>query len=425
MNIRLRIISGTFANSAGIVLSAVLQLVTVPILVHAWGQEKYGLWIMLTTVPTYFALTDLGFIQAATTDMTMEEARGKRDSVLCTFQSIWILISATVTIVFIMFLAFFIFLKYVFTNINSYWIIENLEIILSLVAYAGIALISRVTLAGFRSTGNYAFGTLIFDTFVMLEGVAGLLAAHFGGGFEIVIAVLIGGRLCSMSIFYKLLRHRVPWLYLGVREAKIEVLKRLLRPAITALSIPVALAINLQGAVLVLGAVLSPSAVALYTPVRTIGRVTIQLIGSVNRATMPEIAGAKGRGAQVSLQRLFKLNAALVIVILIPGGILFAIFGSRIVELWTAGQIVPSQPFVAMMAVAMMIHGTWYFTTNILLATNSHDKISPAMIFCSILSLVIMFYASYYFGIFGAAVGSAISELCYAVIILPIAKRVL
>src|SRR5689334_17280580 len=96
MSVARRLIGGTAANALSITMSAILQLAAVPILTAAWGVSQYGVWLMLTTIPTYFALTDLGFIQAATADMTMHHARNQQDAVVRVFQSIAVLVSLLV-----------------------------------------------------------------------------------------------------------------------------------------------------------------------------------------------------------------------------------------------------------------------------------------------------------------------------------------
>ncbi len=86
-----RLIGNGLANAGSIFWITVLQIVTVPVLVHAWGVNAYGVWLMITTIPTYFALSDLGFAAAATSDMTIAFARGERHRVVVTFQSVLLL----------------------------------------------------------------------------------------------------------------------------------------------------------------------------------------------------------------------------------------------------------------------------------------------------------------------------------------------
>ena len=54
-----RIARGLAANIAGTVLTVIIQLVSVPVLLGAWGVDVYGEWLILSAVPLYLALSDL------------------------------------------------------------------------------------------------------------------------------------------------------------------------------------------------------------------------------------------------------------------------------------------------------------------------------------------------------------------------------
>ena len=47
------------------------QLLTVPLLLMAWGPERFGAWIMMATIAAYLSLADLGFTGVALNRMIM------------------------------------------------------------------------------------------------------------------------------------------------------------------------------------------------------------------------------------------------------------------------------------------------------------------------------------------------------------------
>lgn len=408
----------SIANAAGIGMAALVQIISIPVLISAWGAEKYGLWAMLTTIPTYFALTDLGFVQAATSDMTMETARGNREKANATFQSIWLMFLCVCGGSFLLAgISLFLLSGHPFSV--SSWLTENSLIIFLLILFSGLTLISRVTVAGFRASGLYAQGTIYYDSLVFVETLLMLATVHAGGGFEAAIYTLLMARVCNIILIYIILRRHVPWLYYGAEKASVLELKRLFKPAIGAMAIPVALAINIQGMVLIVGAVISPAAVAIYTPVRTASRLLIQIIGVVNRATMPAISASKAQGKAENFAQMIRINMRMIMFMLVPGGILFAITGPRIVSLWTDGHIVPDQTFVFLMALAMIIHGCWYFFSNIMLSTNSHTGFSTKIFLSSVICTVISYFCAKYFGLTGAAVALLTSEIICIFFVIP------
>src|ERR1700693_4636189 len=81
------------ANALGPVVTAIIQLGSVPIFLHAWGAAKYGDWLLLSAIPSYLSLSDLGFGDASGSDMCMRVAAGDRHGAIETFQSSWVLLT--------------------------------------------------------------------------------------------------------------------------------------------------------------------------------------------------------------------------------------------------------------------------------------------------------------------------------------------
>src|SRR6202140_4262382 len=91
--VRARLARGLSATALSPIVTAVIQLSTVPCLLHFWGAAKYGDWLILSAIPSYLSLSDLGFGDASGSDMTMRVAAGDRHGAIETFQSSWVLLS--------------------------------------------------------------------------------------------------------------------------------------------------------------------------------------------------------------------------------------------------------------------------------------------------------------------------------------------
>src|ERR1700694_284726 len=91
--LRRRLLRGFGATALGPVVGAIVQLSSVPVMLHVWGAAKYGDWLILFAIPSYLTLSDLGFGDASGSDMTMRVAAGDRQGAIETFQSSWVLLS--------------------------------------------------------------------------------------------------------------------------------------------------------------------------------------------------------------------------------------------------------------------------------------------------------------------------------------------
>eukprot|EP01035_Chromulina_nebulosa_P019690 gene19690-25610_t len=379
----------TVANGVGIALNLSVQLISVAVLATQWGVDKYGTWLLFTTIPTYLALTDLGFFQAATNDIAIQVGAGDQNAALRTFHSITALFAVTCSIVI------------------------SVASICALMLYYGIVQSptwTRVPLAAFRGTGNYARGSLLFDTCGFLEVCSMLVSVLCGAGFIGAITTSIAIRILILIIYNILLVKTVPWITLGVKNASSADIGRLFYPAVGALGLPAALTINLQGTLLIIGALISPAAVAIFGTVRTATRIVVQVSAVVNRATMPEVSKSIGSQSNESLKKIIGINILVISLILIPGGIFFSLTGVALVKLWSNGHIVPSIEFVALMSVAMVIHGIWYMISNLILAANEHLAMTAKLLLASAGSVGFVAVGCRLAGLNGAAFGLGIGE---------------
>ena len=88
-----RLFLGFLSNLISKFAASIIQLVQVPVFLHFWSVPLYGEWMIVTAIPTYLSLSNMGFGNVAGNEMTMMTARGDRKSALGVFQSCWWLIS--------------------------------------------------------------------------------------------------------------------------------------------------------------------------------------------------------------------------------------------------------------------------------------------------------------------------------------------
>ena len=89
-----RLVRAFAAQGFAQVTNLVIQFGQVPLFLNFWGTSLYGQWLILSTLPSYFSLSDLGFASAAGTEMNLRVSRGDREGALKVFQSAWVLVTA-------------------------------------------------------------------------------------------------------------------------------------------------------------------------------------------------------------------------------------------------------------------------------------------------------------------------------------------
>lgn len=407
-SLKKKLATGVAANTLGKVYIAILQLVSVPAFISAWGIEIYGVWLMLTAIPTYLALSDFGFSQAATASMTMGNARGHREEVLRTYQSLQLILCAASGIIVLIALIGIALTR--FLDLPQFF--EYGGPLLAIATYSAIAQFSRAPLSGLHSTGHYAFGTSVFDTLVFIEGLAAVAVALWGGGILSSALTLVILRLFIVAAMYLALRYKAPWLATGFSHASFEEVGKLYRPAFSALAIPLASAMSLQGAVLIIGAILGPAIAAMYASVRTISRIAVQVVGIFGRASMPELAASSATGQ--SIRPIISLNLIVIFLTAIPAAILYAAFGPQIIERWTSGAISPQRWIFYIMSISLILQSIWTLSTQLLLALNRHSRLSLLGLTFSALALLLIYPTGLAYGLAGVCITIILSEIIMA-----------
>lgn len=368
-----RLLFGAGANAYGQAVTLLIQFGSVPLLLSAWGAQTFGLWLVISAIPSYLALADFGFSSAAANDMTLATARGAHEQARGAFQSVLALnalvslglvaiVSAIVLLVPDRFLPQTALIGG--AEVRLVWILQTLQVAatLSCGAFGG----------GFQSSGRYALGILLASSARLLESLALVAGAFLFHGFAPAAALMLAVRLAALVGMAALLLRAAPWLSLGFHHASLADIRRLMSPALAVTALPAAFAVSLQGFVLVIGATLSLDAVAVFSTARTLTRSVIQAGNVVNSAIMPEVTRAFGAHDVPRLRRLIRLNLISVVCLNACALATIAMFGSGIVAAWTRGRIAPDPVLITGLAAVAALHSLWLSQANLILAVNRH-----------------------------------------------------
>jgi len=368
-----RILHGLGANAYGQLVVIIIQLAGVPILLHAWGVQLYGEWLILAAIPTYLSMTDLGFSQSAGNDMTARMARGDTAGTLVVFQSLSVLVYG-VAIVGLLLSALLLALLplqhwFHFVQLGS---TEVRLILWLLAAEVLVKLADGVNHAGFRSHGDYALHVGIYATTMLVQMAAVWALALSGYGPLAAAAAFASIRALATPCSAVWLLHRHRDLRLGFEHARRAELQRLAKPALANLSMPLAMALNIQGMVLVVGAILGPLAVVVFATLRTLTRIALQAVWQVAHAFEPELASAWGNGDKALLRRLYLSAQRGGFWLALATAVALWFAGPLLLSVWTHGKVVMNQLLFSWLLLSAVASVLWYCALNLLKAGNVH-----------------------------------------------------
>lgn len=411
-----RLFKGAFANGFGQVVTVVIQLVSVPLLLSYWGVNLYGEWLLLSAIPIYLSMSDLGFGAGAANEMTMLVAKGNKKLALEVFQSVFVLVcivSATLAMVLLLVSEYLPWgAWFQFSQLGQ---TEVVHVILLLGIYVLFGLQLSLLEAGFRCDGNYHKGTFFLAMLRLLEYCVMFIAVILGGGVVAAALSFLTVRVIGIAGLRLLLRRLSPWISYGYSHASLANVRQLASPAISFMAFPLGNALSMQGMIMAIGAVLGPSSVVIFSIIRTISRIALQGMGLINSTVWPELSMAFGKGDfelvrklhRLSCQLSFWLSNILIIILLISG--------DALVRIWTHGKVEIDYELFGLMMAVIFANSFWYTSSVVHVAVNRHQKMAALYLLGSGASLILAIWLLPIWGLNGAAI-ALLSVDCFMAI---------
>jgi O-antigen/teichoic acid export membrane protein len=410
--VRGRLIRGLGASALGPVVTAIVQIVSVPIFLHFWGVKLYGEWLILSAIPTYLMLSDLGFANVAANDMTMRVAAGDRDGALETFQSTWALILMTSALVEISILSAIWFLPLTrWLNLSSLGAPEVRLILILFSAYVLFVLQTDLITTGFRCEGNFAYGTVVNNVMRLAEFILTMgLVAHGADPLR-VVAVLLAARILGTFLMSRLLRRKSPWLRYGIRHARLASIRRLASPAVAFMAFPAGSALSVQGMVVVTGIVLGPVAVATFSTMRTLTRFGFQIIDAIKNSVWPELSAAYGAQNWDLARRLHRTACQAALWLSLAAAAFLFVAGDHIFRFWTHGRVIMDVGAFRWLLLGIVANSFWYTSSVVTIASNTHQRVAALYLAGTAGSIILASLLMPHFGIGGAAMSLLLIDI--------------
>jgi O-antigen/teichoic acid export membrane protein len=422
--IRRRLLRGFGATSLSPIVAAIIQLGSVPLLLHAWGAAKYGDWLLLSAIPSYLTLSDLGFGDASGSDMSMRVAANDREGALQTFQSSWVLVTVVSLAALLLVLGSAWWMPWQhWLKLSSVSSFQAAAVMIVLGAYVVVAQQNGVAESGYRCDGHFATGTLWMSIQRLVEVTAATAVAMLGGSLLAVAFTYLAVRCLGTIGYLLLLRHLSPWIYYGIRHARWQTIRQMAAPAFGFMAFPIGQAFSLQGFTILIGAMMGPIAVVSFSTLRTLSRLNLQLIVVIKHALWPELSTAFGAGNISLARRLHRHACQASLGLSIVGGFLLWMFGPSIYQVWIRQDVAFNAVCFHVLLLVVVTNSLWDTSSVIPMSINGHCRIAATYAGATAVSLGLAWLLVRPFGITGAALALLITDAWMTGLVLRTALR--
>lgn len=403
-SIRRRLVRGLSASICGPLVSIVIQLVSLPIFLKIWGAGLYGEWLILSSLPTYLALSDVGFGSVAGNDMTFRVAGGDHTGALETFHTTWTLISSCSLLLGVIVFVVIIGLPIpTWLHLHSIAPFPAQKAMIMLCVYALLSLQTGLIQSAFRCDNHYATGMWLINALRLSEASVATVTVLLHGSVLMVAGSYLVLRVLGTAAMIGILRKKSPWLRYGISHASLARARKLWVPAFAYAAFPAGNAVSLQGIVFVAGMTLGPVAAAAFATMRTLSRAGFQVMEAIKNSVWPELSVAYGTRDLALARRLHRIacQAALWLSVLLA--LVFWFVGGRVFAYWTHGRLSCDPTAFRWLVIVAVANSFWYTSSVVTIAANAHTRMATLYLGGTFTSVLLARFLMPHFGLAGAA----------------------
>lgn len=406
-----RVIAGMGANSFGMALTIGIQLGSLPLFLSTWDTATYGVWLMLSALPGYLSMADVGMVTAAGNRMTMAMGAGDQRLANQVFQSAQVFMLVVCGALALLCLPLIWWSPWPATASA-----DQRVALMALCLGVLVALFGGLSEQVFKSTQRYAVGTLLGNATRLAEWTGWMLGLLLVGSFA---AVAVGGllmRVAGTLLSIQLARSETNGLRWGTRHATSAMALDMARPAMAFMAFPLANALSFQGVTLLVGGLLGPVSVAIFNTYRTLARTTVQATAIFSHALWPEFSRLFGQGARRAMQQLAWRGTWISAAQAVLASVALFVLAPWILDLWTHGKIGFDPLVFGLLMAYAAVSGIWHVPRVLLMSTNRHGPLALWSVLAAVLCVGLSAIGAGWFELPGVSAAMLVSEACIALI---------
>jgi O-antigen/teichoic acid export membrane protein len=368
-----RILGAVAANGFARLMRIAEQLLLIPLLLAAWGVDRYGEWIALTSLAMFATFANLGVGHAAGSDIVLRHAggdvHGAARSNFTALAVLTLLIGAGLACVVSLTqldIGRWVSLRSVTVD-DARWIIVLTSLAALVIFYAEPLGGAVGAMVGARAPN------LLIGVAKAVEIVAIAIALRWHATPRDVAAIMLAAAVLNVAMHTAVALRVAPWLSWSPQDFDLGMLRRTWRPSLGFFLLYTGVnVVNIQAPRLIVYHYLGAATLVAFTVLATYTKTARNLAAMMSQAAQVEIGRAyAGGGVQLATSLVHNVIAMTVM----AGFVLLAAemaLAPLIVPLWTHGQVAVQWDILATLAVVALV-GTYFDAA--LLATSALNKV--------------------------------------------------
>ncbi|HEV2274431.1 MAG TPA: oligosaccharide flippase family protein [Acidobacteriaceae bacterium] len=395
-------------------LTIVISFVSVPLTVHYLGPERYGVWLTISSLLVWMAMTDFGLAGNALVNV-LSEADGKEDQRAAqeyTSSTVWALtgIAAVFAIVAV---ATFRFIPW--SSLFKVTTVAPHELALACALTLGFFIIGLPLSVQNSIYSAYQDGFLSNAWGISMNVsslVALVIVTRFHGGLPQLVMALSGVRtlLALINVYYMFFK-RYRWLVPAPSAVRWYCIRRLFKLGAKYFVIQLGSLGMYQSQPMIITQILGPAKVMVFVVAQKIITLPMDLVYMMTVPFIPAFGEAKARDDWKWIKRAYR-NATLVSV---AGGVpvllAIAMVAKPLIRVWAGAAAVPDTSLIVWLSVYNVLGVILMATGQFLIGVEQVNSLALSITLCALSTIGFGVFLGRMEGLSGVAMAMAASKL--------------
>lgn len=397
------------------VLTIAISFVSVPLTVHYLGAERYGVWLTISSLLTWMAMTDFGLAGNALVNV-LSEANGKDDRRVAqqyAASAFWALSAIGSALGIAFFLSFrFVPWRAIFRVSGAVSTAElNTTCALMLAFFA-----FNIPLSLLGSIYNaYQDGFVSNVWSIAINGlslISLIVVSRIHGGLPQLILALSGTRaLVLVANAYHAFFVRYRWLAPALSAVRWSCIKRLLTLGGKYMVTQLAGLGIYQSQPMIITQLLGPSYVVIFVIAQKIITLPMDLVFMATSPFISAFGEAKARRDWKWIKSAYLNSTKLSLLAGAPLTIAIALAAKPIIRIWAGSAAVPNAPLVLWLSVYTLVGISLMAAGQMMCGLERVEPLAVSIILCAIAVVGLSILFAPWWGLSGIAFAMAVSKL--------------
>ena len=382
-----RMLRGLSANLAAIGSRIAVQFATVPILFANWSVEAIGIWLILFAVPSYVAIVGNALVGAGGTAALAAVQAGDMDRARQDFRVAWGISAASTAALALVFAGCAMFLIPSLLEAGDevdLWDAAKAAAWLALYVFATSQM--GIFDIPYRAVGRYPDHLFLFNAASLVEIVVLAAAVTFSDSLSTLAMSLALYRCVAALWIYLSAREAAPALFQRGASAAQQSVRELWLPSLAFMLMPLVYGVNLQGYLLLVGAVFGAVALAAFSATRILTRL-LDLITGLTFAMQYYESGYIPGNRRAVQRRMLATMTLVSLAISVAFSVTLLVLGNWLQNLFTMGETAFDNSAAMVLLAASSIRALASAPTAIVAADNAHARIASLYLAGSVAGL--------------------------------------